>query len=389
MFLGAASLIGQPHVSVIYRELHGPCYYLANHNGYLETLSLNIPPQVTDRIPLDTLLRTLWWDEGREIELSPPQPLDITQITQALIEHRGDWLNAFKACGVPLNAGDKGGFLFERYVAGALLALGLPPQNVACNVKKRTHAGQYLHEIDIVVNHRSRIYVLDCKLRIPKSETEQTGKKRNPESMQQIRNLSDTVRQLGGVGAVGVLLRPNLTISGDIRAYAEDIGLRILDWHSLGRFFKELARILEIRSAPPELLEVQRMWQNPLYARRVFPPNRRPDWMIQSVLSSTKSNDQSAVSIVDLENLLREQSKILGQNWIICRLWGNYYYLRYDQREGQSDIHQIAERIQQNMRCVSSHEPWTSETGNTGYWQFQASPEDVKQFFGQYVGWNL
>ncbi|MCX8139249.1 MAG: hypothetical protein N3E46_06160, partial [Gemmataceae bacterium] len=190
MFLGAASLIGRPHVSVIYRELNGSWYHLTNHNGYLETLPLDIPPQVTDRIPLETLLQTLWWDEGTVIDLRHPKPLDIVRLTQLLIQHEGKWREAFTACGVPLGSGDKGGILFERYVAGALLALGVPHENIACNVIKRTCAGQVLHEIDIVVNHQSRIYVLDCKL-----QGEGNGGGRGAQLMQQIRNLSDTVRQ--------------------------------------------------------------------------------------------------------------------------------------------------------------------------------------------------
>jgi hypothetical protein len=375
MFLGAASLIGRPQVSIIYRELKGPWYHLTNHNDYLETLLLNIPPHVTDLIPLETLLRTLWWDEGTEIELRPPEPLDIVRLTQLLIQHQGKWQDAFRACGVPLEAGDKDGILFERYVAGALLALGIPRQNIACNVIKRTCAGQVLHEIDIVVNYRSRIFVLDCKLQ---GEGNDGG--RGTQLMQQIRNLSDTVRRLGGVGAIGVLLRPNRTFFDEERTYAEGRGLCVLDRSKLSTFFEELARILGIPSVPAVLQNAQNLWQNPVIAERVFPGSQRTYQMARS---------SSESSIVVLDNFLREWSDTLGQNWAVCHLWGNYYFLRYDQRSGQRNIHQIARSIQQNIPGITSRELWESGTKATGYWLFQATLADVNRFFNQYVGRDL
>jgi hypothetical protein len=376
MFLGAASLIGRPHVSVIYRELKGPWYHLTNHNGYLETLLLNIPPHVTDRIPLETLLGTLWWDEGTEIKLRPPEPLDILRLTQLLIQHQGNWREAFTACGVPLEAGDKGGILFERYVAGALLALGIPPQNIACNVIKRTCAGQVLHEIDIVVNYRSRIFVLDCKLQGEGNG----GGGRGTQLMQQIRNLSDTVRQLGGVGAVGVLLRPNRTFFDEERTYAEGLGLCVLDRSKLSTFFEELARILGIPSVPAVLQNAQNLWQNPVIAERVFPGSQRTYQM-------ARSSSDSGIMVLD--NFLREWSDTLGQNWAVCQLWVNYYFLRYDQSSGQRNIRQITRWIQQNIPGITSREPWESGTKATGYWLFQATLEDVNRFFNQYVGRDL
>ncbi|MBA2227594.1 PDDEXK family nuclease [Thermogemmata fonticola] len=388
MFLGAASLIGRPHVSVIYRELNGSWYHLTNHNGYLETLPLDIPPQVTDRIPLETLLQTLWWDEGTVIDLRHPKPLDIVRLTQLLIQHEGKWREAFTACGVPPEKEDNNsGHLFERYVAAILLAIGVPPQNIARNVRKEgkqsqqkndpKKGGQHLHEIDIVVNHQSRIYVLDCKL-----QGEGNGGGRGAQLMQQIRNLSDTVRQLGGVGAVGVLLRPNRTFFDEERTYAEGIGLRVLDRSKLSTFFEELARILGIPTVPAVLQNAQQLWQNPVFAERVFPGSPRTH---QIARSSSESG------IVGLENYLCEWSRTLGQNWAVCQLWDNYFLLRYDQRKGQGNIHQIARHLPQNIGCINSESEqlWTSGTGDTGYWLFQANPEDVRRFFKPYVGRDL
>jgi hypothetical protein len=384
MFLGAASLIGRPNVAVIYRELEGYWYHVTTHNGYLQTLSLDIPLDTTDSIPVADLLDVLWGDEESQVQSQPPQPLDVRGLTQALIHHQGDWRTAFGACGVPLASGDSAGRLFEQYVAAALLALGVPPHNVVCNSTIMSRAGQALQEIDIVVNYRSRVYVLDCKLHSEDSQ----GSRAVP-LMQQIRDLSDTIRRLGGVGAVGVLIRPNWTFSDEERTFAQDRGLHVLDRRTLGSFFDELARIFRITPLPPALHEAQNLWQNPVIQECIFPGNNRTALMARSVVQVGNRSPQALDSIVDLENLMREWSETLGQNWSACHLWNSYYILRYDQRDGQKDIRQLVDWIQRYMRCETSNNPWKSKSGNTGYWQFEAAPGEVNRFFRQYVGRNL
>jgi hypothetical protein len=123
--------------------------------------------------------------------------------------------------------------------------------------------------------------------------------------MQQIRNLSDTVRQLGDVGAIGVLLRPNRRFIDEERIYAEGLGLRVLDRSKLNTFFEELARILDISRLKTDLRQAQCLWQNPVIAERVFPGSQRTYQMARSSLES---------GIVVLDNFLREWSKTLGQN---------------------------------------------------------------------------
>jgi hypothetical protein len=70
---------------------------------------------------------------------------------------------------------------------------------------------------------------------------------------------------------------------------------------------------------------------------------------------------------------------------------GQRFSSTFYQRKGQGNIHQIAPQLRQNIGCIDSEpkEPWTSGTGDTGYWRFQANPDAVRQFFRQYVGRDL
>ncbi len=383
MFLGAASLIGRPQVAVIYRELNGSWYHLTDHNGFLQTFPLDIPLDTTDSIPVTDILDVLWADEESQIQSLPPPSLDVQALTQALIRHRGDWIAAFKSCGVSLAPGDSAGRLFERYIAAVLLALGLHPHNVACNAIKMSRKGQALQEIDIVVNYRSRLYVLDCKLH---SDDNQTT--RQVPLMQQIRDLSDTIRRLGG-GAIGVMLRPNWTFSDDEQTFALDRGLHVLDRSTLGNFFQALADIFEIDPLPPVLQTTQSLWQNPVLQECIFPGNKRMASIARLMVQSGNQLHLTPNGIVDLENLLREWSETLTQNWSICHLWKNDYLLRYDQRQGSGSIHQLVAWIQKTLPCEEPGRAWSSKTGSTGYWRFRATPEAVSKFFGQYVGQNL
>jgi len=383
MFLGAASLIGRPQVAVIYRELNGFWCHLTDHNGFLQTLPLDIPLDTTDSIPVADLLDVLWGDEESQIQSQPAQSLNVPALTRALIDSRGDWIAAFRNCGVSLAPGDSGGRLFEQYIAAVLLALGLPPRNVACNAIKMSRKGQVLQEIDIVVNYRSRLYVLDCKLHSDDGHPTHLRP-----LMQQIRDLSDTIRRLGG-GAIGVMLRPNWTFSDDERTFARDRGLHVLDRSTLRNFFQTLADIFEIDPLPPALQTAQSLWQNPVIQECIFPGNRRMASIARSMVQSGNQLHLTPNGIVDLENLLREWSETLGQNWSVCHLWKNDYLLRYDQRQGSWSIHQLVAWIQMTLPCEEPGRTWSSKTGGTGYWRFRATPEEVSRFFGQYVGQNL
>ena len=92
--------------------------------------------------------------------------------------------------------------------------------NLQKNLILRGSEGQVLHEIDIVANHRGRILIFDCKLRAEEEE----GDVVEPITSQ-IRQFAHTQRQLGGLGARGILIRPNRWIEQELSDMAQAIAL--------------------------------------------------------------------------------------------------------------------------------------------------------------------
>src|SRR5262249_22297617 len=128
--------------------------------------------------------------------------------------------------------------------------LALEVGNVACGVERHGEGGQALQEIDLVANHGGRLEVIDCKLRTERDE--HAGEVETITS--QIRQAAQTRRDLGGLGARLVWLRPNRTLSPEERALAEAYGLDVLDRRDVRRdLFGRLANVFGVGVLPEEI----------------------------------------------------------------------------------------------------------------------------------------
>ena len=143
-----------------------------------------------------------------------------------------NWKQAFAACA--LDNAESSGFLFERFVAASMLELGV--SNLRVNATLVGGDGQLLQEIDVLANHRGRLLILDCKLRT-KGEEGKTVEKLTS----QIRQAYTTQRQLGGLRAQSLLIRPGRLFSDEERDLATAYGLKVLDANDSLDFFRKLA----------------------------------------------------------------------------------------------------------------------------------------------------
>lgn len=249
MTCGAIAFAGRPDVLVIYREIGSEDWYELRRNGEkspLEAHRFCPPGEAMDRIPVEELVRSLWiLPENAEVRSKRPERLPLPDLTRALIEEHWDWHGAFRRIGRP--SPEQAGFLFERYVAAGLLEMGI--RNAIMNVEARSPQGQALQEVDIVAHHRGRLVILDCKLRSKNEEGITT----------QIRHAEGTRRQMGGLGAELVLVRPLRSLAEAERELAKALRLGVIDREDAPRLFSHLKDFFKAEKLPESLAAVERM----------------------------------------------------------------------------------------------------------------------------------
>ena len=252
----------------------------------------------------------------------------------------------FAACG--LDSSDPPGFLFERFVAASLLELGI--RQIAMNlILQRPH--QVLQEIDIAANHRGRLLIIDCKLRTQKEEGT-----RVENLTSQIRQAYTTARQLGGLGARLLLVRPGRAFSQEEAELAKTLGLEILDRADTLEFFRKLAAFCNHQGPLPAQLqraqeELDRAKANghleALAVSPVFSHPKASESPVQTVLPVTAG----------LEKLMQE----LGQDWIAYeingRVWIRGRISSQHPGKGQSWQHYIAQKLQDRLGTYAHVNP--------------------------------
>lgn len=251
MSAGAMEMAGKPRTQVVYRELESKWFELQRIDGQLRSTPLEIPADITDVIPVEALVRAQWHPRGDDaIEKQSPKELPIVDLVRTGIEVDWNWREVFKKNGLPYK--ERSGILFERFVAGVLLELGI--RQLMCNVVARGGA-ESLHEIDLVGNHKGRVVIVDCKLR--SEEDEEQGEVEAITS--QIRIASETRKQLGGLSAKLILLRPNRRLSDAQRVLAETCGLTVLDQREAPTLIKSLAEAFGENELPDSLRQAEEM----------------------------------------------------------------------------------------------------------------------------------
>jgi hypothetical protein len=164
---------------------------------------------------------------------------------RAGVDTHWNWGKMFAACGLPSTAPQ--GLLFERFVAGTLLALGVP--QVGRNYILHRHGNAQL-EVDVVANYGGRLLVIDCKI----------GKDIGGTVVRQCSSAAELRRRMGGAGAAMLLLRPNKCPSQALCAFAETYSLQLLTSSDTRAFFYKLQAFCGIQGdLPPELAAAQQL----------------------------------------------------------------------------------------------------------------------------------
>ncbi|NCD33294.1 MAG: hypothetical protein EOL87_07730 [Spartobacteria bacterium] len=234
MFAGALQCTGMPGVSMIYREISGDWYTLTQSPSGLRTVALSVDPGDTDRIPVPLLLalqtnsseNTTWhWQE--------PLPLVLPEILQRLETHgfQYQWLTEKTFT----HESDKG-HVFEAFLTACIKAIGIT--SVVWNASLARDKGSHLIEVDIVANHRGKLYLFDCK----------TGTNSRPAT--QAKESASNRQSMGGAASVCIIVRPDHTLQEDQRLLMDSMKMQYIDASHLPRLFSRLCELFGIAVTP-------------------------------------------------------------------------------------------------------------------------------------------
>lgn len=306
MFAGVVSVLGTAGMEVVYREFTG-WYRLEKRGQEIVSQTLEIPSGETDEIPVIDLIKAQWQPAAdQRINSETPSALNVAGLVGKGIEHGWKWKRMFRALGYDDSSG--AGFLFEKFVAAALLELGV--KQLQQNVELHDAGGQPLQEVDLVANHGGRLLVLDCKI-----ISKQGAKEKHVEPLtSQIRQGEATRESLGGRGAKLVLIRPGWTFTEGEQMLAAASGLDVIGPSRSWRLFTELARLAGCGALPPPLEQAEqkiRRWGEQTGAPFPFIPSRR---------KGRSRKDGSFELVLNLDRQLLQMRQELGQDWDAFRV---------------------------------------------------------------------
>lgn len=231
-------------VRLVYLELTAGKWYelCRGSTGAIQSSSFAVSSNLADALPLTNLLQL---QQGGEWSPQLPQAVPVLKLVEQGIPINWNWREMFVKTGLSTtdSTGQQlgHGFLFEQFVAGSLLAIGLG--NVAINVK----LGE-LAENDVVCQHHGRIYFLDCKLTTSEQAAAKAGGgvSGGQALITEINDVAQRLRKMGGLAATGVLLRPNRDCTSIQHEFAQDSRVEIWDRTRMRCFFSELGRLFGI-----------------------------------------------------------------------------------------------------------------------------------------------
>ncbi len=263
MTAGILRFVGEPNTFTVYGELSGTWYVLerAEDGRAIRAVPWSPPRSITDSVPVRTLIEALWAGDGAVIEYGEDVPdLPVDEIARHL-PARADlqspeediWTVAFRQAGQ--RPSKQPGFLFEMFLAACIRQLGLknPSSQIATNVK-RSRQGRVDQEVDIVVNCNGRVHIIDCKL----------VSKERPIS-EEYRQADATRRELGGLAAKYLFVRPNRVIPDVEKSLLRSRSLDVLDARDFCCLCENLARFLGLTNLTDVARRVDaalRHWQS-------------------------------------------------------------------------------------------------------------------------------
>lgn len=309
MFAGAISCCELPNTEVVYRELGGDWQRWVSSPDGPRPIPFFVDPAEMDSIPIQSLVKVQYPSSPEDRwSLSPVRRLPILQLVQKGLETQWNWNQMFRSCG--LDAAKQPGFLFEDFVGACLWELGI--REVCKNIVLKGGEGQTLQEIDVAANHHGKLLIIDCKLRTKEEEGI-----RVVGLTSQIRQAYTICRELGGVGARLLLLRPGWIFSGEEIQLAEALQLQVLDAPQTMDFFRKLAEFCGFRGPLPPQLQAAQEELDRARAQGVC--------QAFSATSLNQSGRSRGVevpleTILPLGSYLEELSRRLHQDWMAFQI---------------------------------------------------------------------
>lgn len=163
---------------------------------------------------------------------SKPLPvLDIVAIANAALAAHWNWPAAFRAAAgtVPVK---NGGDAFEMFIGSGLALFGL---NLIEQSVELVDAGKKLAEMDLVLCRNNRLFCIDMKL--PGADDEAKGV--------QLAKVASDARQIGGIGATAIAMRPGWPAEATSTKQAKDLGVRLLTQDDAERTFTALMQLID------------------------------------------------------------------------------------------------------------------------------------------------
>ncbi len=380
MFAGAIACCDLPDTEVVYRELSGDWYrWVPSPEGPRpEPFSIDIAE--TDSIPIEALVKVQYnRPPDARWEVKPVRRLPILRLVQEGLKRNWNWPSMFQACGLPTNESD--GHLFEEFVGACLLELGI--QQVCKNIILQGPERQCLQEIDIAANNRGQLLVIDCKLR---TKEEEGSRVENLTS--QIRQAYTTCRELGGIGARLLLLRPGRIFSVEELELAEALRLQVLDNLQTMDFFRKLAKFCGFQDPlPPQLQDAQALLDQ---ARSNG---------VQEAFSSTRwsgslSSETPLESILPLGSDLEKLTQDLHQDWIAYQI-DQIIWIRgkNSQKLRGLELQRYLNRLFSRIAGVRVDSWWLSNNETTYHLALRLAKskvvKELKQFLANFIGKSL
>lgn len=375
MFAGAIQALDLPNTEVVYGELSGEWFRWRKtpQGETFQPFALN--PSETDDLPVQHLVQVQSPVAATKLWRSKtPQPLPVIDLVKHGIRTGWDWPECFRQVGLK---DDQAGFLFERFVAAVLLELGI--KQIALNAELLEENEQGFQEIDIVANYRGRILIFDCKL---SGEGEENRFAANLTA--QIRQAAVIRRDIGGLGAKLLLIRPGRVFRERERALAKDLGVDFLEKDDTLDFFRKIALFCgHLEELPPALAEAQRLLDQ-----------AREQGFIEAL---TRSNflrgsfaGPPAKVIINLQSHLNAFMKERRQDWAVYKMADRtYLYFRLDSSTTKDEIIRRVHSLLQPLASVGS--VWLSKPGKTGQVELlvHCSFKELQQFFYERLGQNI
>ena len=262
MAFGAMLLVSNSRCQLVYREIDGSWVrFNTDPDGIIETTPVQINRNITDDVPVSALIKAqMPHDDSVLADSKSPTEIDLVKLVQRGIETDWDYVRMFDLLE---NRSKQVGFLFEDFVSGTLLALGI--KNHETNYELRARRSTPIQETDMVCNVNGSILILDCKLR----GAEEEGTKVEAIGSQ-IRQAAEVRRSLGGLSARIALIRPNQFLPDAMLDMANAMKVDVIDQRDNWTWFKKLADFVGVTTLPEPVRQAQQLLDGALADGKKF-----------------------------------------------------------------------------------------------------------------------